>query len=240
MTERAESRAARRSEAAETQDGPVFVDPSGRRRRRARMVSGLALGAIAVYLGLVATAFLGGPDIVTPLLPKPPAEANDAARHVPAVAPSPTRALRRHPRNRPHPLNRRPKPSPRSRRRRRHRSNPFRLSRQPRSPARARRLRARPTPLSPRSARDAATSPAEVDDVARQNPLVRARRAGARARCRTPRAGLHAPPRLVSDDSVPSTASTENVPPEVHDGGPVIDARPGDVRTAGPRHGRSR
>jgi hypothetical protein len=54
------------------------------------MVSGLALGAIAVYLGLVATAFLGGPDIVTPLLPKPPAAANDAARHVPAVAPSPT------------------------------------------------------------------------------------------------------------------------------------------------------
>ena len=54
------------------------------------MFSGLALGAIAVYLGLVATAFLGGPDIVTPLLPKPPAEANDAARQVPAVAPSPT------------------------------------------------------------------------------------------------------------------------------------------------------
>ena len=90
MTERAESRTARRSEAAETQDGPVFVDPSGRRRRRARMFSGLALGAIAVYLGLVATAFLGGPDIVTPLLPKPPASANDAARQVPAIAPSPT------------------------------------------------------------------------------------------------------------------------------------------------------
>ena len=54
------------------------------------MFSGLALGAIAVYLGLVATAFLGGPDIVTPLLPKPPAEANDAARPVPAVAPSPS------------------------------------------------------------------------------------------------------------------------------------------------------
>ena len=55
------------------------------------MFSGLALGAIAVYLGLVATAFLGGPDIVTPLLPKPPAAANDAARQVPAVAPSPSR-----------------------------------------------------------------------------------------------------------------------------------------------------
>ena len=68
----------------------MFVDPSGRRRRRARLFSGLALGAIAVYLGLVATAFLGGPDIVTPLLPKPPTAANDAARHVPAVAPSPT------------------------------------------------------------------------------------------------------------------------------------------------------
>ena len=38
----------------------------------------------------------------------------------------------------------------------------------------------------------------------------------------------------VSDDSVPSTASTENVPPEVHDGGPVIDASDTDVRTAGP------
>ena len=38
----------------------------------------------------------------------------------------------------------------------------------------------------------------------------------------------------VSDDSVPSTASTENVPPEVHDGGPVIDASGADVRTAGP------
>jgi DNA polymerase-3 subunit gamma/tau len=54
------------------------------------MFSGLALGAIAVYLGLVATAFLGGPDIVTPLLPKPPASANDAARQVPAIAPSST------------------------------------------------------------------------------------------------------------------------------------------------------
>ena len=38
----------------------------------------------------------------------------------------------------------------------------------------------------------------------------------------------------VSDDAVPSTASTENVPAEVHDGGPVIDASGADVRTAGP------
>lgn len=90
MTERAESRTVRRAAAAETQGAPVFVDPSGRRRRRARLFSGLALGAIAVYLGLVATAFLGGPDIVTPLLPKPPASANDAARQVPAIAPSST------------------------------------------------------------------------------------------------------------------------------------------------------
>lgn len=88
MTERAESRTARPSGAAESQVGPVFVDPSGRRRRRARIVGGLALGTIAVYLGLVATAFLGGPDVVTPLLPRPPATANDAARQVPAVEPT--------------------------------------------------------------------------------------------------------------------------------------------------------
>lgn len=38
----------------------------------------------------------------------------------------------------------------------------------------------------------------------------------------------------ISDDSVPSTASAENVPPEVHDGGPVIDASGAEVRTAAP------
>lgn len=68
----------------------MFVDPSGRRRRRVRLFGGLALGGIAVYLGLVATAFLGGPDVVTPLLPKPPAAANDAAHEIQAVEPTPS------------------------------------------------------------------------------------------------------------------------------------------------------
>ncbi|GAA1770786.1 hypothetical protein GCM10009747_35030 [Agromyces humatus] len=76
---------------AESQVGPVFVDPSGRRRRRARIIGGLALCAVAGYLGLVATVFLGGPDVVTPLLPKP-AAANEAARELPAVQPTPSAA----------------------------------------------------------------------------------------------------------------------------------------------------
>lgn len=38
----------------------------------------------------------------------------------------------------------------------------------------------------------------------------------------------------ISDDSVSSSGSAENVPPEVRDGGPVIDASEADVRTAVP------
>lgn len=90
MTETSETPAAGPSRAVEAPDAPVFVDPSGRRRRRVRLFGGLALGAIAVYLGLVATAFLGGPDVVAPLLPKPPAAANDAAQEGPVVEPTPS------------------------------------------------------------------------------------------------------------------------------------------------------
>ncbi|WP_344295920.1 hypothetical protein [Agromyces neolithicus] len=90
MTERTQTPTAAPPGTTESQDAPVFVDPSGRRRHRVRLISGLALGAIAVYLGLVATAFLGGPAVVTPLLPKPTAAANDAARQVPASVPAPS------------------------------------------------------------------------------------------------------------------------------------------------------
>ena len=71
-------------------DGPVFVDASGRRLRRAHIIGGLALGAVAVYVGLVCSAFLGGPNIVGPLLPpalRSPASAN--AHEPPSPAPSP-------------------------------------------------------------------------------------------------------------------------------------------------------
>ncbi len=71
-------------------DGPVFVDPSGRRLRRVRVIGIAVLGAIGLYVGLVLTVFAGGPQLGLPSLPFV-ASAPQAAAHraAPTSAPGP-------------------------------------------------------------------------------------------------------------------------------------------------------
>lgn len=56
--------------------GPVFVDDSGRRLRRVRLVGALALAGVAAYLGLMAMAFLGVAEVSMPFLPNAAAPAD--------------------------------------------------------------------------------------------------------------------------------------------------------------------
>jgi len=53
--------------------GPVFVDSSGRRLRRLRLVGLGALGIVAGYVALLLVALIGGPNIAAPYLPLPAA-----------------------------------------------------------------------------------------------------------------------------------------------------------------------
>jgi hypothetical protein len=68
--------------------GPVFVDATGRRRRRVHRM-GLILAAVAAgYLTLVVSTALGGPTVDAPFLPlpaPPDATARHASGHVPSV-----------------------------------------------------------------------------------------------------------------------------------------------------------
>lgn len=48
---------------------PVFVDSSGRRLRRSRIAGLLTVTGVIAYIGLVASAFFGAPDIAGPALP---------------------------------------------------------------------------------------------------------------------------------------------------------------------------
>ncbi|WP_155892798.1 hypothetical protein [Intrasporangium chromatireducens] len=50
---------------------PVFVDPSGRRLRRVRWLTWSVFAAVAAYLVLVLSPFLGGPSIGSAFLPAP-------------------------------------------------------------------------------------------------------------------------------------------------------------------------
>ena len=71
--------------------GPVFVDDSGRRLRRVKLIGLGALGLVAGYVVLLLVAFVGGPNVAAPYLPlpvapkaldlppAPPAPASDAA-----------------------------------------------------------------------------------------------------------------------------------------------------------------
>src|SRR4029453_10500146 len=68
--------------------GPVFVDRSGRRVRRLRLVGGIILGGVVLYVSMIATAFFGGSDVSTPFLPQPQAE-SDAGRPLPGNTPAP-------------------------------------------------------------------------------------------------------------------------------------------------------
>jgi hypothetical protein len=51
--------------------GPVFVDDSGRRLRRVKLIGLGALGLVAGYVVLLLVAFLGGPNVAAPYLPLP-------------------------------------------------------------------------------------------------------------------------------------------------------------------------
>lgn len=73
--------------------GPVFVDASGRRLRRLKLIGLGALGLVAGYVLLLLVAFMGGPNVAAPYLPlpaaaKPPAPA-PVARDLPSSPSSP-------------------------------------------------------------------------------------------------------------------------------------------------------
>lgn len=53
---------------------PVFVDPSGRRRRVLRVLIGVAVAGVLVYVALLVVALSGGPVKPSSLLPIPAAE----------------------------------------------------------------------------------------------------------------------------------------------------------------------
>ncbi|MEV7417783.1 hypothetical protein [Streptomyces sp. NPDC089919] len=63
---------------------PVFVDFSGRRRRRVQRLGRLLVVPAAGYLALVVSALLGGPTLGVPFLPDPPGA--HQPHHPPAVA----------------------------------------------------------------------------------------------------------------------------------------------------------
>lgn len=52
---------------------PVFLDATGRRLKRARLVGGTVTAAVAAYVVLLLSAALGGPSIDAPFLPRPAA-----------------------------------------------------------------------------------------------------------------------------------------------------------------------
>ncbi len=64
--------------------GPVFVDNSGRRLRRARVAGVVTLALVAGYGVLFLLAFFGGPNIVAPYLPQPVVGGPRAEKTVPA------------------------------------------------------------------------------------------------------------------------------------------------------------
>lgn len=66
--------------------GPVFVDASGRRLRRVKLIGLGALGLVAGYLILLTVAIIGGPNVAAPFLPLPAAP---AARVLPSSPSAP-------------------------------------------------------------------------------------------------------------------------------------------------------
>ena len=67
--------------------GPIFVDGSGRRLHRVRLFGAVVLAGVALYLAMIATAFIGGSDVAMPFLPS--SAAGEASRPVPTTAPAP-------------------------------------------------------------------------------------------------------------------------------------------------------
>lgn len=80
--------------------GPVFVDDSGRRFRRVKLIGLGALGLVAGYVVLLLVGFVGGSNVAAPYLPlpvapkavdlpsSPPAPASDADGHQAGEAPA--------------------------------------------------------------------------------------------------------------------------------------------------------
>jgi hypothetical protein len=68
--------------------GPVFVDNSGRRLRRARAAGVVTLALVAGYGVLFLLAFFGGPNIAAPYLPQPVPGGPRAEKTVPAPSTS--------------------------------------------------------------------------------------------------------------------------------------------------------
>lgn len=66
--------------------GPVFVDDSGRRLRRVKLIGLGALGIVAGYVILLLVAFVGGSNVAAPYLPLPPAP---VAVDLPSSPPAP-------------------------------------------------------------------------------------------------------------------------------------------------------
>lgn len=70
--------------------GPVFVDASGRRLRRLKLLWIGALAVVAGYLSLLLVAAIGGPNIAAPYLPFPVNPAVPEARVAPSPGDAPT------------------------------------------------------------------------------------------------------------------------------------------------------
>ncbi|MBC9823977.1 hypothetical protein [Terrabacter sp. MAHUQ-38] len=66
--------------------GPVFLDVTGRRLRRVRLLGAAAAVLVIGYLGLLLSAALGGPTIDAPFLPRPAAPSRLLAK--PSTVPS--------------------------------------------------------------------------------------------------------------------------------------------------------
>ena len=60
-----------RREIAASRRSPVFVDETGRRVRRVRILSFAAVGFVGAYVVMLGVSLLGVPTIVSPLLPQP-------------------------------------------------------------------------------------------------------------------------------------------------------------------------
>lgn len=72
-----------------SQRGPVFVDASGRRLRRVKLIGLGAFGLAAGYVVLLLVALAGGPNVAAPYLPMPTVPAAPVARDLPPTPSAP-------------------------------------------------------------------------------------------------------------------------------------------------------
>lgn len=77
--------------------GPVFVDASGKRLRRVKLIGLGALGLVAGYVVLLVVAFIGGSNVAAPFLPLTAGPAHELPQPTqvpanPAAGPQPSEA----------------------------------------------------------------------------------------------------------------------------------------------------